>query len=162
MAKKLLSEQQVKDALNIESFRNLSKEKVMEFVSLIPSMDKDIALSIINQFPVFSDLAQSMIAQLSETCDAAISQNASSQDSVFEAYRKILDDLGEILKRENITPEERDLISTRMIEVADKMAAKDSENKSFLSWIIKNKEYILSGVLVLGSVILGVVSKDND
>ena len=39
MPQKLVSESQVKNALNIDSFRNLSKDKMMEFVSLIPSMD---------------------------------------------------------------------------------------------------------------------------
>ena len=48
-----------------------------------------------------------------------------------------------------------------MIEIADKMAAKDSENKSFLSWITKNKESIIGGVVVLGSTILGVGIKSN-
>lgn len=48
MAQQLLSVEQVKEALGIETFRNLSKEKIMEFVSLIPNMDKDVAMSIIN------------------------------------------------------------------------------------------------------------------
>ena len=34
MAKTLVSEESVKKALNIESFRNLSKEKIVEFISL--------------------------------------------------------------------------------------------------------------------------------
>lgn len=32
---KMLTGQQVKDALQIDSFRNLSKEKIMEFTSLV-------------------------------------------------------------------------------------------------------------------------------
>lgn len=46
-----------------------------------------------------------------------------------------------------------------MIEIANKMSTKDSENKSFLSWIVKNKEYIISGAIVVGATILGVSSK---
>lgn len=156
MPQNLISERQVKEALNIESFRNLSKDKIMEFVSLIPNMDKDVALSIVNQFPAYSDMAKSMVQALSETCDTAMSENANSQTAIFAAYRKILDDLGEILKREDITPEERESISIRMVEIADKMAAKDSENKSFLSWIVKNQNYIIGGALILGCAILGV------
>ena len=45
---------------------------------------------------------------------------------------------------------------SKMIEVADKMAAKDTESKNFLAWIVKNKEYVIAGALILGSVILGV------
>lgn len=156
MLQKLVSESDVKSALNIDSFRNLSKDKIMEFVSLIPNMDKDVALAIINQFPAYSEMAKCMVEQMTTTCDVAIAENTSSQNTVYAAYRKILDDLGEILKCEDITAEERDSISSKMIEVADKMAAKDTESKNFLAWIVKNKEYVIAGALILGSVILGV------
>ena len=162
MPQSLVSESQVKNALNIDSFRNLSKDKIMQFVSLIPNMDKDVALSIINQFPAYSEMARCMVEQLGATCDTAIAENTASQSTVYAAYRKILDDLGEVLKREDITAEERDSISNKMIEIADKMAAKDSESKNFLAWIVKNKEYVISGALILGSVILGVNIKGKD
>lgn len=126
MSQNLVSESDVKNALNIDSFRNLSKDKIMEFVSLIPNMDKDLAMAIINQFPAYSEMAKCVVEQLTITCDSAIAENTSSQNAVYSAYRKILDDLGDILKREDITAEERDSISSKMIEVADKMAAKDT------------------------------------
>ena len=53
MSQYLVSEDQVKKALHIDSFRNLSKDKIMEFASLIPHMDKDVAIAIINQFPAW-------------------------------------------------------------------------------------------------------------
>ena len=52
---KILIEQQVKDVLQIDLFRNLSKEEIMEFASLIPNMDKDVAISIINWFPKYAE-----------------------------------------------------------------------------------------------------------
>ncbi len=159
MARNLISEQQVKDALNIESFRNLSKDKIMEFVTLIPMMDKDVALSIINQFPTYSEMAKCMVERLTHTCDTVIADNSKSQTEVFSAYRKVLDDLGELLKREDISPEERDSISNKMIEIADKISRKDTENKSFLAWITRNKEYVIGTALVLGAAILGVSMK---
>jgi len=162
MAQKFISETRVKEALNIDSFRNLSKDKITEFVSLIPSMDKDVALSIINQFPAYSEMARCMVEQLGATCDIAIADNTASQNTVYAAYRKILDDLGEVFKREDITAEERDAISTKMIDIADKMAVKDSEGKNFLAWIVKNRVCDWWGVLILGSVILGVNIKGKD
>ena len=50
--KRYHSEEAVKKALKIESFRNLTKDKVMEFTSMIPYMEKEVALEIIKQFPV--------------------------------------------------------------------------------------------------------------
>ena len=51
--KRYHSEEAVKKALKIDSFRNLTKDKVMEFTSMIPYMEKEVALEIIKQFPVY-------------------------------------------------------------------------------------------------------------
>lgn len=51
------NEAEVKKALGIESFRNLSKGNVMRFAAMMPDMDKDVALRIIETFPEFKDFA---------------------------------------------------------------------------------------------------------
>ena len=62
MAKYMATENDVKKALAIDSFRNISKDKIMEFVSAIPNMDKEVAIKIIEQFPSYSESANNMIA----------------------------------------------------------------------------------------------------
>lgn len=156
MAKHMVSEDQVKKALAIDSFRNLSKDKIMEFVSAIPNMDKDVAIKIIEQFPSYTESANNMLAQLNIMCTNAMKENSESQKDVIEAYKKILDDLGDLLKKETITAEERDHLTEQMISVADRISAKDTENKDFLNGIIKYGFPIIGGALVLGAVILGV------
>ena len=69
MGKALVSVEEVKNALNIESFRNLSKDKVMEFVSLIPNIDKDLAIKIVEQFPSYADYSQNIVKQLNMLCE---------------------------------------------------------------------------------------------
>ena len=78
----LVTEEAVKEALQIDSFRNLSKDKIMQFASMIPNMDKDVAISIINQFPSYAESAISMVEQLKNTCDSAIEANKDS-NAVF-------------------------------------------------------------------------------
>ena len=75
---KMITEQQVKDALQIDSFRNLSKEKIMEFASLIPNMDKDVAISIINQFPAYAESSRKMLEQFKNVCDTVLENNKDS------------------------------------------------------------------------------------
>ena len=48
LPKRYVSENAVKRALKIDSFRNLSKDKIMQFASMIPYMDKEVAIAIIN------------------------------------------------------------------------------------------------------------------
>lgn len=156
MAQNLVSEEQVKDALQINKFSELSKDKIMEFVSLIPNMDKEVAIAIINQLPAYADSANNIVAQLNDMCDNVIKDNNSSQKDAVEAYKVILQDLSELLKKEDISKEERDEITEKMILVADKISAKDTENKDFLNGIIKCGVPIVGGALLLGAAILGV------
>jgi len=156
MAKYMVTENEVKKALAIDSFRNMSKDKIIEFVSAIPNMDKDVAIKIIDQFPTYTESANNMIAQLNTMCNNVMKENGESQKEAIEAYKKILDDLGDLLKKDIITAEERVKITEQMITVADRISAKDTENKDFLNGIIKYGVPIIGGALVLGAAILGV------
>ncbi|SYZ79840.1 hypothetical protein [Trichococcus shcherbakoviae] len=156
MAKYMFTENEVKKALAIEDFRNISKDKIMEFVSAIPNMDKEVAVKIIEQFPSYAESANNMLTQLNTMCSNAMKENGESQKEVIEAYKKILDDFGELLKKDAITVEERTQITKQMIDIADRISAKDTENKEFLSGITKYGGQIIISALVLGAVILGV------
>jgi len=156
MSQYLVSEEQVKKALKIDNFRNITKAKIMDFVSLIPNMDKEVAIAIINQFPTYAETAGSMNTQLNLMCDNILKSSDSSHKEAINAYKKILDDLGEILKRENITEAERERITKNMIDIADRIAEKDTEEKKFLEKIYKYGASVIGATLILGAVILGV------
>lgn len=159
---KLLTEQQVKDALKIDSFRNLTKEKIMEFTSLIPKLDKEVALNIINQFPAFAESSKTMLDQFKNICTQALENAKDNQKEVILAYRKIIDDLGELLNKDELTPDERNNIIEKMIEVADRMSAEDAENKQFLQNILKQGANLTLAVVFLGTAILGLNVKGFD
>ena len=73
--KKYYSEEAVKKALQIDSFRNLSKEKVMEFTSIIPYMEKEVAMEVIKQFPVYVDFAKTVIEHYTQICETILATN---------------------------------------------------------------------------------------
>lgn len=162
MSKTLVSVEEVKNALKIDSFRNLSKDKIMEFVSLIPNMDKEVAIKIIEQYPAFAKLSESMVAQLNKMCDIALEKNEESQRLTIQAYKQILDELSNQLHMEDISKEEREKITKQMIEIADKISVKDTENKAFIDKMVKYSTGFAIGALVLGAAILGVNIKGKD
>ena len=159
MSKTLVSVEEVKNALKIDSFRNLSKDKIMEFVSLIPNMDKEVAINIIEQYPAFAKLSESMVAQLNKMCDTALEKNEESQRLTIQAYKQILDELSNQLHMEDISKEEREKITKQMIEIADKISVKDTENKAFIDKVVKYSTGLAMGALFLGVAILGVKIK---
>lgn len=79
------SEIDVKKALGIDSFRNLSRENVMRFAALMPDMDKEIALKIVEQFPEFKAFALDAVHVMQKTRAATLAENAESQASVHAA-----------------------------------------------------------------------------
>lgn len=162
MGKTLVSIEEVKNALKIDSFRNLSKDKIMEFVSLIPNMDKEVAIKIIEQYPAFAKLSESMVAQLNKMCDTALEKNEESQRLTIQAYKQILDELSNQLHMEDISKEEREKITKQMIEIADKISVKDTENKAFIDQMAKYTVVCAIGALALGAAILGVNVKGKD
>lgn len=135
LPKRYISEKSVKHALRIESFRNLSKDKIMEFASMIPYMDKDVAIAIINQFPVYVDFGKATIERYTQICNNILERNRESQVMVIHGYQTILDALAKRLEKENITEAERKSITEDMITVADKITEADRQNKKFLEKI---------------------------
>ncbi len=157
--KRYVSEEAVKHALKIDSFRNLSKDKVMQFASMIPYMDKDVAIAVINQFPVYADFGKTAISTYMEMCDRILENNKESQASVVRGYQTILDALSKRMEVPEITSEERKSITDDMIAVADKIAEADLQNKKFLE---KLGTKVLWGVLGIAAFIgagVGISSK---
>ena len=156
MSNYYVTEAQVKDALQINSFREVSKAKLMEFVSLIPNMDKDVAISIINQFPAYTASAKVMVEQMNLLCSNILQDNSDSRVTSVSAYQQILNSLALQLDKGNLSAEQQKEITDQMILIADRIAAKDTENKQFLTELFKYGSCILGGALLLGAAILGV------
>lgn len=156
MTQKMTSQQNVLNALGIDSFRQFPKEKVNAFISLIPSMDRELSIECIKQFPNFVELATEAITKLNGLCDTAIKEAGNSQRESIEAYKIILTGLSELLNSDNISSEERQWIVEQMVDVADKIAAKDSEHKARIENIIKHGICATGFVVILSLSVLGV------
>lgn len=59
--KRPMNEEKVLKKLGIKNFRHLSKDKVVEFISMIPDMDPEVAKAAINQFPEFANTMKSIV-----------------------------------------------------------------------------------------------------
>lgn len=162
---KYKNEVSVMKALGIESWRNLSKEKVIQFAAMLPEMDKEVALKIVGLFPEFRALASEVLNLLEKEHDNTIKSNNSSQDNVHRAYQEIRAILKDELNQKDISPETRMFILEQIIETGSKESEKDTENKAFLANIFNRSTYATVGVLVLTIIFVGgkfIVQKGKD
>lgn len=156
MAEYLKTEQEVLDAIGVENFRNVPKKKIVEFVSQIPNMDREVAMKIIGQFPSFVDSAKHMIGKLSDMTAKALKSNNESQKQVAMANQKIIDELSAALKRNNLSIDETLQITDKMITVANNMASNDAANKHLIKDLFTRGAAIIGGAIVVAATILGV------
>lgn len=155
MGKRYTSEEQVKKALKISSFRNLSKAKVMKFISLIPQMEKEVAIAIINQFPIYAEQMANMVVCLKEVCEKILESNDKSQSKAIDAYNITLDTLKKKVEDRSLSVEDQKQFAAQMVEIADKIADLDRENKNFLLQVLTICASVVGGIAVLVTVLLG-------
>jgi len=147
------SEVEIRNALGIESWRNLSKDTFLQFLDSLPEVDPEVALKLIDQVPEITKLARSALEDAAKAYDAALTSNARGQEMVHQIH---IERLG-ILKaelREDPTPEERMRVLDEIRDVNSNALLKDTENKRFISAQFDKK---LAAACVTAAAVIAVV-----
>lgn len=166
---KYKTELDVKQALGIDSFRNLSKAKVMQFAAMMPDMDKEVALKIVEQFPEFKAFALDAVAAIQAVQEKSLEGNKESQARVHQAWSEVREILKGQLSEPDLTWEQKKEILDLIMETARLESAKDSENKQFLKDLAKYAMLGIGGALLTAIVFVGgrfgaeqLASEDDD
>lgn len=148
MKKRYKTENKIMKKLKVDSLAELSKDKMVEFASIIPYVDSEVAKEIINQFPEYVQFGKTIVEYYSNTCKEILKNNSESYQRAVEAQEKVLDVLAKRLEEDNIDNIEKQDITRQMMEVADKICDMHEENQKF--YIV-----ILGGLAAIVSVVLG-------
>ncbi|MET8771656.1 hypothetical protein [Streptomyces sp. NPDC004658] len=158
------NEDEIKRALGIESWRNLSKDKMIRFAAMMPDMGTEVALKIIEQFPSFKEFATDVVNAMEKSFDSALSANKQSQEHVHQALRHIREILERQLDKDDLSGEERKYILDLLMETGRLDALKDSENKKFLHVGLKTLAGVGAAALALSVAFVGgkVMAESKD
>ncbi|NHO85178.1 hypothetical protein [Micromonospora sp. CMU55-4] len=150
------SEEDVKKVLDIDTWRNLSKDKVFQLVAMMPEMEKEVQLKIIEQLPEITKLAVKAMITVRKVHESTLSSNEKSQENVHRGYRETRAAIIAQLQRDDLDPETRRYLNELLMQTADKESAKDSENKHFLDrWVNKTTLGVAAAAIVLTAVATG-------
>ena len=152
---KYKSEDDVKKALGVESWRHLPKEKITRFVAMMPEMDTEVRLKIIEQFPEFSRFALQAVDVMEKRHESTLSHNKQSQDNVHRAYQEIREILKTELNNKDLTWEQRRDIIALIVETGTREFEKDSENKRLLDGLFTKIAAVTVAAIAMGAVFVG-------
>ena len=149
------SETDVLNYFGIDNFKQLKKEHIMQFTSLIPQMDQELAAKCIEQFPEFKTFGNELLGKLTEGYDRIIEHGKSSAKEAMQAYETILNSLKSMLEQDSLSFDEKRIIASDMVLIADKIAELDRDWKNFLGQFAAVMGAAAMGALVLGATLLG-------
>ena len=149
------SEDEVKQALGIDTFRSLSRDKVVRFATMMPDIDKEVQLKIVEQFPEFKAFAVDAVNTLEHEHEATLDANAESQDKVHSAYQHVRDILAGQLGRDDLNREDWRHLIDLIAESANREFEKDTENKRFLDGLFSKAAIVTGGAVLAGVVFVG-------
>lgn len=146
-------EESIKKELDIESWRNLSRDKVVRFAAMMPDMDTEVALKIIDQFPAFKEFAEEALNTLERAHSSTLDANAPSQEHVHKAWQEIRSILrGQLENTEDLSWEQRRYLIEQIQDTGRQQAHKDTENKKFLDTLL-GKVTFGAGMVVVGALV---------
>lgn len=149
------NEEELKQRMGIDSWRNLSKDKLLTFVSDLPNMSQEVALKVIEQFPDFKTLVMDSFNQVQEQATNAVGANWKSQKKVHTAFAEYREILKQELDRENLSTQDRFSILELLKHAIDDEAKKDSEHKAFAIRILGVVATAAVVVVAAGAAVLG-------
>lgn len=163
-----LKEQKVLKKLGIPDFRHMTKDKIVDFATMLPKMDPEVAKKALEQFPEFAKTATEIVSYYKEVVEKGFDENTASVNSFYLTCDSIVATLKEQLEDGNLTFEEKNIIIDKMIELAKMKAEKDNENKHFIADITGKITFGLGVALAAVAAVIGVqtqlgtVSSENE
>lgn len=127
------SEDAVKKALGISSFREMSKEKTLALWASLPDVGKEVRLKLIEQIPGVQKFALDAIAAVRGTFEKSLDTNNESREQLHESLGQVRKVIEGRLEREGLSEEHERFLIERLIETGNLEAEKDSENKAFIA-----------------------------
>ena len=154
---KYKNEIQIKKALGIESWRNLSRDKVVRFAAMMPDMDKEVMLEIIKTFPEFTNYGNDLLKSLRKTIQETVDKNSEDYRMGLAIIQETQVICREQLNRTDISVEERILIWNNLMEVTKLVPVMDKENKKFYEFL--NNKYFKATAAALATALVFIGGK---
>lgn len=139
--------------MGLESWRNLSKDKIFQLLEMWPEVDKDVATEIVKQVPEISSVSKTAMADIEATYKATLEASTQSLRLLSEA---IADERAAI-RAALATDPTNEALWGRLRELTEVLVAKDSEVREFAGRLndVRVIEKLALSAVALAAVFVG-------
>ena len=156
---KRISEKKALKMLKANSFREISKDKILDFMSIIPDMDKEVAKKALDQFPHFISGTSKVLQEYKETMQKSMESEDKGFEAVIKGYQTTIDALDRMLQENDLTFEKKMRIVEEMNKLGDKMSLENDKRRNFHSGGLNSLASLCMIIIVIAASILGVKGK---
>lgn len=150
------TEKRALELMQKENFRGISKDNVLQLVSIIDKVKPEVALAIIAQLPeavrglVENERAYACTLMKGiDSCDASITSCFQTEDEIVRSLQKEIE-------KEETTFEQKQFYYEKMAEAAVRKEQKDSEHKEVILTILRfGGEALVMGLLFMAGMFIG-------
>lgn len=153
--KRQISEKDLLKLLDIPSFRHMSKDKLVSFVSALPYIDPEVAKKALEQFPDFASTMAEISAHYKNVIDKSLEGSDADTATCLEACALINKSMHRQLENANLTFDERERLIDKQIQVAQMMRSIDENDKHFRIEVIRIATVAFGFAAVLLATALG-------
>ena len=149
--KRQISEKDLLKLLDIPSFRHMSKDKLVSFVSALPEIDPEVAKKALEQFPNFTSAMVEITGRYKEIIDKCLEGSDADTTTLLAACSAINESVQRELEKDELTFEERTRLIDKSIQVVQMMREIDADNKRFRLQVANIASVVLfciSGLLI--------------
>jgi hypothetical protein len=152
------SSDDVKMALGIDNWRKLRKDHYLQLVAMMPDLDKEVRLAILEQLPEIQRILVKAMGTLRKVHESTLTSDNKSQEYGYEGRREARASIIDQLKNVHLDSQIRGHLNELLVQLSDKDDAKDSEHKRYLDrWMTKAAVGVTAVVLLTGIAIGGKV-----
>lgn len=150
------SEKRALEFMQKDNFRGISKNNVMQLMSILDKVDPDVAKSLIAQMPevvkgvVENEKAYAgVLTKGIESCDMSTSSCFQTEDDIVKALQKEID-------KEDTPFEQKQYYFEKMAEAAERKEHNDTEHKNNILTILKySGEALMIGLIITAGIFIG-------
>ena len=157
-----IAEKKALELMQKDNFRGISKDNVMQLMSILDKVDPEVAKSIIAQLPEAIRGSVELEKAYSTALTKGMESIESTASSCFQTEDEIIQSLKKEVEREDATFEQKQFYYEKMEAVAIRKESKETEHRDTILTILRyGGEALLFGLGFCACLFLGKADLKN-